>query len=532
MQSENNSVNQTIVLEASENNQTRFEDALQDSENLFQAVAESSLDSIHITDIKGNIVYWNKAAENLFGYDKSEVLGKSNTILMPDWVKDIAKKGRQKFFKTGVSNFNGKPFESSILDKDGTEFPVEITISKWEMNEQIFFTCILRNIKKRKQQQNNLNRFQNNESISTLAGGIAHEFNNILGGITGYTEIAADDAHNDGPVLESLDEILKLCNRASDVVKQILTFSRNENNDLKSLQPHLTIEKSIKVLQKEFPSNIEIKLNIDENSGTIMADSTQLYQVGLSLCLNAAHAMEENGGRLKIGLEPVVLDIEDVKQNSCLKPGAYMKLTVSDNGTGIDPKIIDRIFDPFFTTKGVGKGSGMGLAVVHGIVKSYGGAISVSSKPGEGTTFTVFLPKVAEKTEEQKSYDVMPAGTESILLVDDEEHLAFPMKIILERLGYTVTAMTNSLKTLELFKKDPQKYDLIISDLTMPHLPGDKLASEIMAIRPDIPVIIISGHTDAVAAERLNHSGIRAFIPKPCQKQDLAKTVRLILDEK
>jgi len=226
----------------------------------------------------------------------------------------------------------------------------------------------------------------------------------------------------------------------------------------------------------------------------------------------------------------IVLDAENIQRYEDLKPGDYVELTVSDNGCGIDPKIIDRIFDPFFTTKPIGKGSGMGLAVSHGIVKSHGGAITVTSRPGEGTTFTVLLPKSQENAEEQQGAAAAPLGSETILLVDDEECMAFPLKRMLERLGYTVTAMTGSLETLELFKKDPRRYDLLITDLTMPHLTGDRLAAEVTAVRPDMPVILATGYADAVDDEKVRKCGIKAFIPKPCTKEDLARTIRLVLD--
>ncbi len=386
-------------------------------------------------------------------------------------------------------------------------------------------------VTERKQLEERLMQSQKMESIGTLAGGVAHEFNNILGGITGYTEIAIDDVAEGGPVAESLEQILKLGNRAREVVKEILSFSRKGKKELKPLQPHLVIEESLKLLRATIPTTIEIKHNLDETSGTILADPTQLNQICTNLCMNAAHAMEGGGGVLEIGLTPVVMDSEDVKPYPDLHIGRYVKLTVSDTGTGIEPENIEKVFDPFFTTKGVGKGTGMGLSVVHGIIKDHGGEIAVSSKLGKGTTFTVFLPNIDDEIEEKKEEEHLPIGTENILLVDDEECLVFPQKKIIERLGYSVTALTNSLETLELFKKDPQRYDLIITDLTMPHLTGDRLAAEVMAIRPDIPVIIATGYSDAVDRDKVKQSGIRAFIPKPCKRQELAKTIRLILDE-
>ncbi len=515
----------------SENDHTQPAEMLLESEGLFRSIAEFSLDSIHVTDINGNIIYWNKASVQLFGYEEREVLGKSNEILVPGWVKETETAKKERFLKTEIFNTKAMPFESVALKKDGLEFPVEITLSIWGLNEKKFFTCIVRDITKRKMTEVHLRQSQKIESVGTLAGGVAHEFNNILGGIMGYTEIAIDDVPKESPVRESLVEILKLSSQAKDVVKQILSFSRKGKIELKPLQPHLVIKDSLKLFRATIPATIKIKHNIDENSGIILGDLTQLNQISTNLCINAAHAMEVNGGVLEIGLVPVVLETEDVKSFMDLKPGEYVKLTVSDTGTGIDSKIINKIFDPFFTTKEVGKGSGMGLSVIHGIIKDHGGAIGVSSTPGKGTIFEVFLPKIETKIVKTKSPDAIPTGTENVLVVDDEEQMVFLMRKILERLGYRVTALSSSLETLELFKKDPQRYDLIITDLTMPHLTGDRLASEVLAIRPDMSVIIASGYTDAIDSDKIQQSGIKAFIPKPIQKQELAKTIRLILDE-
>jgi len=387
-------------------------------------------------------------------------------------------------------------------------------------------------ITERKQTEETLQQSQKMESIGTLAGGVAHEFNNILGGIIGYTELAKDDLPESSSVRDMLVEVLKLGKRAKDVVGQILSYSRKGNKERKPINPFLLIKEELKVIRATIPSTIEIVEELDEHAGLIMGDQTQIKQTGMNLFMNAAHAMEASGGKLGIGLLSVVLDAEDVKSHPDLDPGEYIKITVSDTGTGIDPEIIDQIFDPFFTTKGVGKGTGMGLAVVNGIVKDHGGSISVSSVLGKGTTFTIFLPKTVKVLEDQQQVEDLQTGTENILIVDDEEFLVIMAKKMLQRLGYTVTAMTSSLETLDLFKKNPQRYDLIITDLTMPHLTGDRLAAEIIAVRPEIPVVLATGYADAVDSEKVKQSGIKAFIPKPFEMQDLAKTIRLILDEK
>ena len=394
----------------------------------------------------------------------------------------------------------------------------------------MFFSSINRDVTQNRRLVQELQQSQKMESIGTLAGGIAHEFNNILGGIFGFLDIAREDVPVNSPVQESLDEIHRLGMRARNVVKQILAFSRKDHQKKRPIQLSLVLKEELKMLRATIPATIEIRHHLDASCGAIMADPMQIQQVIMNLCVNAKDAMENKGGVLDISLSPVVLDMADIRLHPDLPPGEYAKLSVSDTGSGIAPEIMDKIFDPFFTTKDVGKGTGMGLSVVHGIIKDHGGTITLSSKSGEGTTFTVLLPvtdaEVTPKAEEKS----LPTGTENILLVDDEDFIIFPQKKILEKLGYKVTAMTGSLETLALFSKNPQRYDLIITDLTMPNLTGDRLAAEVTAIRPDMPVILTTGYADSVDSENVKQSGIKAFISKPFQREALAKTIRLVLD--
>ncbi len=377
-----------------------------------------------------------------------------------------------------------------------------------------------------------LQHVQKLETMGTLAGGIAHEFNNVLGGIIGYTEIAREDSPGNTAVHESLSQILKLSYRARDTVKQILFFSRKGKPEKRLLEPCQFLNEELKILRATIPSTIEIRKNFHECSFKISADKVQLQQVVLNLCNNAFHAMEQEGGVLEIGLSLVTLDLEDVKHHPDLVPNEYVKFTISDTGEGIALSNIGRIFDPYFTTKEVGKGTGLGLSVAQGIIRDHDGAITVKSEEGKGTIFNVLLPKSEGEFEFDPETEILPTGTEKILLVDDEEFMAFTTKKLLEKLGYEVTALTSSHETLELFKKDPQRYDLLITDLTMPYLTGDMLASEITAIRPDMPVILTTGYVEAVDREKVKQSGIKVFIPKPCKKQDLSKTIRQVLDGK
>jgi CheY-like chemotaxis protein len=333
-------------------------------------------------------------------------------------------------------------------------------------------------------------------------------------------------------VRESLSEIEKLCSRARDVVGQILAFSRKSAVNKKPVLPHEIISDQVKMLRKIIPANIELRTDIDESSGAVLADATQLQQVVMNLCNNALYALQHRGGVLEIAVQPVSPDADTAASLHAVSPGRYVQISVSDTGPGIDRQIVDRIFDPFFTTKEVGKGSGMGLAVAHGIVSGHGGSISVTSEPGQGTCFTVLLPHieaagVARAARENRR---APGGTERILIVDDEEFIADPMKIMLERLGYRVAARNSSRDALELFRKDPHAFDLVITDLTMPVLTGDRLAAEITAVRPDLPVILMTGYNDMIDNGRFEENGITACMAKPCKKHDLAETVRRALD--
>lgn len=487
-------------------------------------------------------VFWKDTASVYLGCNRAfaetaglkapeSIIGKTDYDL--PWTKaeaDFYRRCDRQVVETGSAMVD---LEQPLTQADGRRKTVVASKVPLKNQDNTIFGAlgICYDITERKQMEEDIRQAQKMDSLGTLAGGIAHEFNNILGAMLGYVEIAKEDATGNSPVLESLDKILKLGIRARDIVRQILSFSRKEKQKKQLFQPHRLIAEELKVLRATIPATVKIRHSLDETAGTVLGDQTQIQQVVMNICANAAHAMEEKGGVLDLSLSGVVLDAEDAKSYSDLEPGEYIQLTVSDTGTGIDADIIDKIFDPFFTTKGVGKGTGMGLSVVHGIVKNHGGAISVSSRAGQGAIFTVLLPKADGMSGKASLSKPVPTGTESILIVDDEEHMAFPQKKILERLGYRVSAMTSSLDALALFKKNPQRYDLVITDLTMPNLTGDRLASEITAIRPDLPVILATGYTDAMDSQKIQQSGIAAFISKPFTTQDLARTVRLLLDE-
>jgi len=380
--------------------------------------------------------------------------------------------------------------------------------------------------------ESQLGQAQKMEAIGTLAGGIAHDFNNILAAIIGYSELALPEAKKGTVLYNNLNEVIHAGGRAKDLVKQILTFSRQAHQELKPVQVNLLIKEAVKFLRASLPTSIEIHQDIQSDS-LVMADPTQIHQVIMNLCANAEHAMREKGGVLRVELTDVKIESDFSSEHSELKPGQYLKLTISDTGHGMPSQLMDRIFDPFFTTKEKGEGTGMGLAVVHGIISRSAGTVKVSSMPGKSTTFMVYLPVVKSQFESQVKYEEPVAtGSERILLVDDELAIVEMGKQTLGSLGYEVTARTSSYEALELFKAKPDRFDLVITDMTMPNLTGDDLAKELIRIKPDIPIIICTGYSARINKEQALAMGIRAFVSKPVLRRDIAKTIREVLDKK
>lgn len=383
----------------------------------------------------------------------------------------------------------------------------------------------------KKKLQAQLIQSQKMEAIGTLAGGIAHDFNNILGAILGYAEMAREMTSHDPMVSKFLDRINQAGNRASDLVKQILAFSRQVESKRISFVPSQVIQEAIKLLRPSLPSTILIRQNIDPAVWPIIADPTQVHQILVNLCTNAFHAMENTGGILEITVKNKELPAPDV-QHVQTQPGKFVELSVSDTGNGISSEIRDRIFDPFFTTKRIGKGTGMGLSIVHGIVTSHAGFVTCDSEVGKGAIFRVYFP-VAEcvAPEHFEHIEIAPSGVERILFVDDEEILVELGTLMLEQLGYTVTGRTNSLDALATFQNQPDVFDAVITDHTMPGLTGSELALRILQIRPDIPIILSTGYSNLISEKKAELLGIKGFAMKPLARKDIASLLRKLLDE-
>ncbi len=382
-----------------------------------------------------------------------------------------------------------------------------------------------------KKMEADLRQAQKMEALGTLAGGIAHDFNNILASILGYTELALEDAEKGTLLEDNLREVLTAGKRAKELVQQILAFARRSDERIKPIQVRAIVKETIKLIRSSLPATISIEQNIASDA-SILGNPTQVHRILMNLCTNAGHAMAQRGGVLRIDLIDSHVDAAWGRRYPELAAGHYLILSVADTGHGIPADILPSIFEPYFTTKETGQGTGMGLAMVHGIVESYGGKIFVESEIGRGTVFSIYFPVAGSPAEQKENgAEPLPAGHERILLVDDELPITLMGRQTLERLGYSVVTETDSRRALTLFQTAPEAFDLVITDMTMPHMTGDILAAELMRIRPDIPVILCTGYSRTLSEETVAKLPIKALAFKPIVKKELALTIRNILDE-
>ena len=503
----------------------KAEESLKKSEEKHRTILQTAIDGFLLMDKDGNIIEVNDAYCKMSGYTREELINKNAAIL--EAVEPSEEITRE------INNVVDKKtyrFIRRHKRKDGLLIDVEI--SAQYQPEDGGFVCFIRDISRIKEMESQLQQAQKMESIGTLAGGIAHDFNNILSPIMMHAEMAMEDLPPNDPLQHCMKDIFNAGERARDLVKQILTFARKRSEKRVPLKLSRIIREALKFLRSTIPTTINIQYEIMAKRDTVLADATQLNQIIVNLCTNAAHAMREKGGQLEVTLDNEEISFSRANRFLNLKPGKYLKLSVRDNGTGISSEIIDRIFEPYFTTKKFGEGTGLGLATVHGIVRNYGGDITVETAAGQGTAFYVYLPLVDEDI-----YDVdeegKPApqkGSERILLVDDEKAAVVITQKMLERFGYKVTSKTSSPDALEAFRNNPDSFDLLITDMTMPNITGEALAREIMAINPDIPVILCTGYSDKINEEKAKKLGIRAFVMKPIVMNELVQIIREVLD--
>ncbi len=477
-------------------------------------------------------VYWvnpdssfkkiNLSACKMLEYSYEELSCLSLTDVSPEFFQHNWPKHWDKLKQAGSINF-----ETIFQTKTGRYIPVDISANYFEIDGKAYKCAVARDISERKRLESRLQQVQKMEAIGTLAGGIAHDFNNILSPIIGFTELLREDLPKNSLEQDSVTEILQAALRAKDLVKQILTFSRQNDQELKPVKVQSILKEGLKLLRSSIPRTIDIQTDIDPHCGVIIANPTQIHQIIMNLATNAYHAMQRSGGQLKVTLRQKHIESNPMGFSE-LAAGKYAVLKVIDTGTGIEKGVMDKIFDPYFTTKEKERGTGLGLSVVQGIVKSCNGHIDINSKLGKGTEVHVYLP-IMEKTvhtTSQKVIESVQGGMESILLIDDEKGIVKMVQQMLERLGYQVTSHTRSPEALRVFQANPNKFDLIISDMAMPQITGLELANEIKILRPDIPVIICTGFSEQINEDIYKELGIEICLTKPVIKKEMAKAIR------
>lgn len=526
------SVVQGIFRDVTE--RVRAEQTLRESEKKFRTIFQSNPDPIVIVSLSdGRSLDANDAYLRFAGLSREEAVG-SNGSGLALWHDEDEK----EVFRSVLMNVGTvRDFEASLQTGQGIR-TVLISGDIIAIGDCPCMLVLFKDITERKSAEqekskleSQLRQAQKLEAVGTLAGGIAHDFNNILSPIIGYTEMALDDITETSPSRYDLKQVLVAANRAKELVRQILSFSRfGEQQFKRPVDISPIVKEALKLLRASLPSSIEIRQSI--NKVMALADATQIHQVIVNLCTNAAHAMEDRG-ILDVSLKKVVLGACDggAMPLSDLKPGPYLKLSVSDTGQGMDAKTLERIFDPYFTTKEAGKGTGLGLAVVHGIVKSHGGEVQVRSTVGIGSVFDVYIPTAGEALKQESDPSrVPPGGAERILFIDDEPVIAQLGARMLGQLGYAVTAKSSPRDALDLFKSNPGGFDLIITDYTMPHMVGTDLAGHIMKLRPDIPVIVCTGFSERITEDTARRVGIKGFAMKPLDRVEFAQLIRSVLD--
>ncbi len=510
------------------------EDRLRETEKKYRELADSLPQVIFDVELDGRLTYLNRNAYSLFGYTPEEVDKGFNVLdaFIPEDRKRVA--------QDIIQNIRGEKVprrEYTALKKDGTVFPVAIHANRvWKGETPAGVRGILidlspaRRAEAEKQRlEAQLQQAQKMEAIGALAGGIAHDFNNILSAIIGYSELAVMNDVS-GACRPEIDQALIAANRAKDLVKQILAFSRQTDEERLPVKVGVAVKEAAKFLRVTVPTTIEMKMNISASSGAVLANSVELHQIIMNLGTNAVHAIGEQGGVLELEVGNVEIGRAERMNFVELDPGPYVRVSVKDTGYGMTPEVIERIFDPYFTTKEKGVGTGLGLAVVHGIVTKSGGTVKVESTPGRGSVFHVYLPRVDQATPRKTDpSESIVGGTERILFVDDEKMLVDIGGKILERLGYEVVSRTSPLEALELFRAKPHHFDIVITDQTMPGMTGDLLAKEMMRICPDIPIVVCTGYSQGLDPERARQRGIKAFVMKPILIQDIAAAVRKAL---
>lgn len=502
--------------------QKRAENALRESEEKYRSMMESMSDATHICSSDLRVEYMNPAMRERVGKD---LTGELCHVAIHGLDERCSWCAHDRIMK-------GESIKSELKTDAGEVFFVSRS-PVFHTNGTVSQLSVYRDITEMRKLERRVHQAQKMESIGNLAGGIAHDFNNILFPIIGMSELLLDDLPLQGLQRENVEEILKAGKRGRDLVNQILAFSRQSEKKLMPIRVQSVLKEVLHLVRATIPSYVDIRQDIQTDTGMVMADPSQIHQVAMNIMTNAYHALAAGGGEIAVGLKEAPLGDPEAQEIN-LDPGSYVCLSISDTGRGISADHIGRIFDPYFTTKEQGKGTGLGLAVAYGIVKEHSGEIKAKSGIGKGSTFDVYLP-VIEKPERQETTDrTTPhaGGRERLLVVDDEEPIVKLEKKMLERLGYHVTTHANSLDALEAFKANPYSFDLIISDMSMPHMTGDEFAKEVKLIRREVPVIICTGFSERIDAAKARAIGVSGFLMKPFVQSEIAETVRSALDDR
>ena len=515
----------------------RAQEALQASEERYRALYDQTPLMYFTVDAHLRVLSVNQFGADLLGYGVNELVGTSALAVVHEEDQPLVQLAVEQ-------SLHEKPrtphCEFRKVKKDGAVLWVRETIQiLTDPNQQKILLLSCEDITDRKRAEDALARSekqlrhtQKMEAIGTLAGGIAHDFNNILGAILGYSELALTQVSQDPRIKSYLEEVVTAGIRAKELVKQILAFSRRSDQEREAVDLKVIVKEALKMIRATLPATIEIRSSLEVDPAVVFADPTQIHQVVMNLCANAEYAMRKEGGKLELAMTSVEMTANSVLECPSLKPGTYLRLTIRDSGQGIPAQVLERIFEPFFTTKGSGEGTGLGLAVVHGAVVGHGGHISVSSVMGEGTTFTILLPRLdvalpayADKAEE------WPKGSGRVLFVDDEEMLARWGEQLLTHLGYAVVSKTNPHEAVDLFRRQVDQFDLVVTDQTMPTMSGEAFARAILEIHKDIPIILCTGFSHNMTAEKAAQLGLSAFLMKPVNAAALAHTVKSVLGE-
>lgn len=519
------------ALRKSQNKYKQLYRETHNERELYRSLLSSSADAIIIKNLAGEITYVNPAFSKLFGRSLEEMREPSPPFI-PEEETEEHEQMLQNILEKNIS-YQG--VHAKCITKDNQTVEVSISASRYNDHEEkpAGILIILRDMSETRKLETRLRHAQKMEAIGTLAGGIAHDFNNILSAIMGYTEIARRNVPASGKAADCMDKVLTAGSRAGELIRQILSFSRQEKGPLRPILLVPIIQEVLNLIRASLPATIRTEYDFEADLKYIRGDPVEIHQILMNLCSNARHAMREKGGVLRISVNTVNICPDSSDAYAVPHPGIYQQLRVSDTGHGIEGAILERIFDPYFTTKSKDEGSGIGLSVVHSIIERYKGSITVTSEPEKGTDFRILLPQTDSEPEEEneEKKDFRDTGTEHILFVDDEQFLTDIGKEILSGMGYRVTAVNDSREALEIFSRSPDHFDIIVTDMTMPEITGIQLAKAVFCIRPGIPLILCTGYSESATAPMAEETGIQDFFIKPINYFDLARAVRRLCDK-